>query len=175
MPVTIHGTSLRRVQRPVLGALTDELLELREHPKADEGARLDWDDLDLPNPAPEISQRLFPGFGHHLIGVGRSRRDEETFIAGALADLEQDWGRSVTDVPLAAIPRRGIELAVRKAAQLERMNLTPDRVTEAVIKASGTAFGRILSAHRVFTQRFRPEASKALGKIVVLSPSTAQA
>lgn len=97
-------------------------------------------------------------------------RDEEALVTNLLGALEAKWGAPVTDLPLSAVPKRGLEMAIRKASMLERMGLDPSRVQDFVLDVSGQPGDMGARDQRVFGQSFQADPACATGKTVVLTP-----
>jgi len=180
----ISGAGLRQIDRGTLGALCAELKDLNlaglaGDPKLSPGERAAAAQahgnangvlFDEGKPTPGWARNVVVQYGKAQAEVGRSREDEEAFIRGVLGALEARWGQPVTRLPLSAVPKRGLEMAVRKASLLTRLGLTPDRIEDFTLSAAGTVRGQATRDQRIFGQRYKAAPEQATGKVVVLSP-----
>ncbi len=184
MASTIQGRSLGAIDRVTLGALEAELKDLNlrglaQDPRLSGPQRAAVEQatgnqngvlFDEAKPTPGWQRNVVAQYGQAAAGVGLSRRDEERFIQDVMGALEARWGQPISHLPIDAVPKRGLEMLIRKASQLQRLGLEPSQVTDVVLKASGAVHGVATKPQRIFAQRFRPSADKDLGKVVVLSP-----
>lgn len=185
MTARLHGANLRDIQRGTLGALTAELRDLDLRPLRSD-ARLSRAQKAAVKQAdgnqngvlfdegergpPKWARNVVVQYGQAAASVGLSRRDEEVLITDLLGALETKWGAPVTDLPLDAIPKRGVEMAIRKASMLVRMGLEPHRVEDFVLDVSGRLGASRARDQRIFGQHFRADPEAASGKVVVLTP-----
>ena len=102
-------------------------------------------------------------------GPGLSTNDEVERLEKFLATKETQWGRPVTNLDLGKI-KDGHLWAATKAIELERIGRTPEQVTEGFVRAAGGVGAEKIETRNIFWQRFKPDADKASGKVVVMSP-----
>jgi alpha-beta hydrolase superfamily lysophospholipase len=184
MKTPISGAGLRQIDRSTLGALTAELKDLNlqglaQDPRLDPGQRAAVAQaqgnangvlFDEDGATPAWARNVVVQYGKAQASVGRARGDEEAFIREVLGGLEAHWGQPVTRLPLSEVPKRGLEMAVRKASLLTRLGLTPDRVEDFTLSAAGKVNGASTRDQRIFGQRYATAPEQANGKTVVLSP-----
>lgn len=180
----ISNAALSQIDRATLGALEAELKDLNlqdlKHDPALTAAQqaavahADGNQngilFDEKKPTPGWQRNIVVQYGQAAAGVGLSRKDEQAFIGNVLGALEAKWGQPISNLPVSAVPKRGLEMMIRKASQIQRMGLEPSRVTDAVLQVSGQVNGVRTKSQGVFTQRFAPTPEKATGKVLVLSP-----
>lgn len=184
MANTIHGRSLGGIDRATLGALEAELKDLnlrglKDDPKLSPQQREAVVQahgnqnrilFDEAKDTPGYQRNILAQYGQAAASVGLSRRDEETFIQDIVGALEARWGQPISNLPIDTVPKRGLEMLIRKASQLQRLGMQPSDLTDVVLKASGSVNGVQTRDQNIFAQHFRAPADLATGKVVVVSP-----
>ncbi len=180
----ISNAAFHKIDRATLGALEAELKDLnlqglKNDPKLSPAqraavAQADGNQngilFDEAKPTAGWQRNIVVQYGQAAAGVGLSRKDEQAFIGDILGALEAKWDQPISNLPVSAVPKRGLEMMIRKASQLQRMGLDPSRVTDVVLEVSGQVNGIKSKPQRIFTQRFAPAPDKDINKLVVLSP-----